>query len=184
MVDAYRETLAAKVFASQDQDGCWNVLAKDSRYYPDFNFYVPNFKSTLWTLILLADIGLDPDDKRVKRPLNIMIDHFTKNGHEIGSIGKSHFPIPCLNGNILYLLSYFNRMDYAAFDVIIDFFDKYQRFDDGDYRTPTKFPYFSNRSCYGKHTCYWGVVKLLKGLSFIPKENRSNQVNNLTGLWT
>ncbi|MBI4652034.1 hypothetical protein HY745_12300, partial [Candidatus Desantisbacteria bacterium] len=62
---------------------------------------------------------------------------------------------------------------------IIDFFTEYQRFDDGDFKTPSSFPYYSNRSCYGKHTCYWGIIKLLKGLSFIPKNKRSTNAKKL-----
>ncbi len=50
---------------------------------------------------------------------------------------------------------------------------------DGGYRTPRSYPYFGNKSCYGSHTCYWGVVKLLKGLVHIPKNERSRDANEL-----
>ena len=33
----------------------------------------------------------------------------------------------------------------------------------------------------GSHTCYWGVVKLLKGLSFMPTQNRSAEAESLLG---
>ncbi len=61
-------------------------------------------------------------------------------------------------------------------DRVVDFFSHYQRFDDGDFKTPHTFPYYSNKSCYGKHTCFWGVVKLLKGFSFIPEKERSEKL--------
>ena len=61
---------------------------------------------------------------------------------------------------------------------VIEFFSKYQRFDDGDYITE-KNEYCINTSCYGKHSCYWGIVKLLKGLSFIPAKLRNRSVNHL-----
>ena len=61
----------------------------------------------------------------------------------------------------------------------VDFFWEYQRFDDGDFKTPRDFPYFANKSCYGKHTCYWGVTRLLKGISFIPRSERSARAQQL-----
>jgi len=108
-----------------------------------------------------------------------MANHLLDEKHMIYSIGKSHFPIPCLNGNMLYLHSYFNYEKEEVITSIIDFFSDYQRFDDGGYKTPKEFPYYSNKSCYGRHTCYWGVVKLLKGISFIPEKKRSEKAIKL-----
>lgn len=172
------DSITAQIVELQDEDGCWNVLGKDDRHYPALNYYVPNYRSTLWTLVLLADIQCESHNARLVKPLQIMSDHFRDGRSNIFSIGKSHFPIPCLNGNMLYLHSYFHCATSAVED-LIDFFAEYQRFDDGDFRTPSSFPYYSNRSCYGKHTCYWGVIKLLKGLSFIPPEKRSNKAEKL-----
>lgn len=165
--------LADRVASLQDSNGCWNVLSPSDRNYPEFNYYVPNYKSTLWTLVLLADSKVDPNDIRFQKPLATIAENFFDPDSRIFSIGKSHFPIPCLNGNMIYLLSYFNSEQRTKIPNVVDFFNRYQRFDDGDFRTPSKFPYFSNRSCYGKHTCYWGVVKLLKGLVHIPIEARN-----------
>ncbi|MEW6713235.1 MAG: hypothetical protein AB1403_25670, partial [Candidatus Riflebacteria bacterium] len=122
---------------------------------------------------------VDPDDDRFKKPLQIISDHFYDKERGIYSIGKSHFPIPCLNGNMIYLLSYFKLGEREKLKSAIEFFDMYQRFDDGDFRTPTKFPYFSNKSCYGRHSCYWGIVKLLKGLVHIPIQDRNSISNEL-----
>jgi len=171
-------TITTKIVELQDENQCWNVLDKDDRYYPDFNYYVPNYKSTLWTLILLADIQCDTNVNFTK-PLNIISNHFFDKKANIYSIGKSHFPIPCLNGNMLYLHSYFHFEEDTIPNKIIDFFAEYQRFDDGDFKTPSVFPYYSNRSCYGKHTCYWGIIKLFKGLSFIPRDKRSKNAKKL-----
>lgn len=177
MIDS--SLLADQVAKLQDSSGCWNVLDPADRNYPELNYYVPNYKSTLWTLVLLADSLVDPDDERFKKPLQIISDHFYDKEHGIYTIGKSHFPIPCLNGNMIYLLSYFNLQERDKLKSVVKFFEMYQRFDDGDFRTPSKFPYFSNKSCYGKHSCYWGIVKLLKGLVHIPNEERDNGSNEL-----
>ena len=171
--------LMAKIIELQDENKCWNVLQPGDKYYPEYNYYVPNYNSTLWTLIFLADMGCEIHNEELEKPLKIISDHFFDKENKIYTIGKSHFPIPCLNGNMLYLHSYFQWGDDKRIQEIIDFFTKYQRFDDGDFKTPKSFPYCSNKSCYGKHTCYWGIIKLLKGLSFIPLENRSDKARTL-----
>lgn len=179
MLEKISKIITSKILELQDGNECWNVLGEGDRYFPALNYYVPNYKSTLWTLILLADINTDIKNKSFLKPLKIISDHFFDKQMGIFTIGKSHFPIPCLNGNMLYLYSYFEYGKEDVIDKVVDFFSQYQRFDDGDFVTPSSFPYCSNRSCYGKHTCYWGVVKLLKGLSFIPTDKRSDKVQGL-----
>jgi hypothetical protein len=173
------ESITAKIVELQDENGCWNVLKEGDKHFPVFNYYVPNYKSTLWTLILLADIQTNIKNKNFIKPLNIISNHFYDKKSGIYSLGKSHFPIPCLNGNMLYLHSYFNFDNENIIAGIVNFFAEYQRFDDGNFKTPSTFPYCSNRSCYGKHTCYWGVIKLLKGLSFLPLNKRSPNAEKL-----
>ncbi len=173
------ESITSEIVGLQDENKCWNVLDKSDKHYPALNYYVPNYKSTLWTLVLLADIKCDYSNKSLIKPLRTIVNHFFDKQNKIYSIGKSHFPIPCLNGNMLYLHSYFRFGDEADINGIIDFFAKYQRFDDGDFKTPSTFPYCSNRSCYGRHTCYWGIIKLFKGLSFIPRNKRSGNAKGL-----
>jgi hypothetical protein len=80
---------------------------------------------------------------------------------------------------MLYLHHYFGLPHSRKIDQAIDFFAAYQRFDDGDFKTPKTYPYCSNASCYGKHTCYWGVTKLLKGMSFIPRTQRTKKAQQL-----
>jgi hypothetical protein len=166
------------IFASQGSNGCWKMLEESNRNYPVCLHYSPTFKSTLWTLILLADLEYDPDDWRIKRHLNTIQEHFYDPNYGIFSLGESHFPIPCLNGNMLYLDAYFNRSLSEKSVSTVNFFSEFQRFDDGAYQQPRN-RFCSNTSCFGKHTCYWGVVKLLKGLSFIPKEKRNEAAQKL-----
>ena len=172
-------SIASKIIELQDENYCWNVLSKNDKRYPEFNYYIPKYKSTLWTLVFLADIQCNVKNERLLKPLKIISNHFLDKNINIYSLGKSHFPIPCLNGNMLYLHQYFNFDKNNIIDGIVNFFAKYQRFDDGDFKTPSSFPYYSNRSCYGKHTCYWGIIKLFKGLSFIPKNKRSKSADEL-----
>jgi len=171
--------ITTEIINLQGREHCWNTLPSSDKNYPDLKHYSPIYKSTLWVLILLADIQADPRNTKLLKPLSILSKELFNPDHGIFTIGKSHFPIPCLNGNMLYLLNYFNADNRNQTESIIEFFSEYQRFDDGDFKTPPGFPYFSNKSCYGKHTCYWGVAKLLKGLSFIPLNKRSEKATKL-----
>ena len=173
----HKEIIEA-IFASRGSNGCWKMLEESNRNYPVCLHYSPTFKSTVWTLLLLADLEHDPDDGRVKLPLSIIQEHFYDTNYGIYSLGKDHFPIPCLNGNMIYLDAYFNRSLSEKSVSAVNFFSEFHRFDDGAYLEPRN-QFCSNTSCFGKHTCYWGVVKLLKGLSFVPKENRNEAAQKL-----
>ena len=45
-----KSDLIEKIMDQQDSNGCWNV-EHDDNYGPELDYYVPNYKSTLWTLI-------------------------------------------------------------------------------------------------------------------------------------
>ncbi|KAA3609858.1 MAG: hypothetical protein D8M58_08560 [Calditrichaeota bacterium] len=170
-----RQRIIDRIFKAQGDDGFWKVLAKSDKYYPGYMHYVPNFKASLWTLILLADLGCKRNEPRIKKPLREIQNHFFDDNHKIFTLKEDHFPIPCLNGNMIYLDSYFNKTPDKKSLTALEFFYRFQRFDDGSYNTKTN-TYCSNKSCYGKHSCYWGIVKLLKGISFIPKTFRTKDI--------
>ena len=168
------------ILAKQDALFRWGFNEKQARERPEYLYYSPNFKATLWTLILLADIKAPANISQVKPSIQLVAERFYDPEHGIFRLpGMSHFPIPCLNGNMIYLHHYFKTSHPEPLDETISFFAAYQRFDDGDFKTPKAYPYCSNTSCYGKHTCYWGVTKLLKGISFIPKIRRTKEAQRL-----
>ncbi|MGD2035075.1 MAG: hypothetical protein PVF73_08470 [Bacteroidales bacterium] len=173
-----RQKITNRIFEARNDHCFWKVLSESDKYYPDYLHYVPNFKATLWTLILLADLGHDRDDHRIKKPLQEIGNHFFDPESGIYNLKADHFPIPCLNGNMIYLDCYFNGTPGEKSLKALEFFCKYQRFDDGSYETETT-KYCSNTSCYGKHSCYWGIVKLLKGMSFIPPQSRTKEITKL-----
>jgi hypothetical protein len=135
------QSITRQIMKLQDQNGCWNVLDESDKHYPAFNYYVPTYKSTLWTLVLLADIQTDVKNSPFIKPLSVISNHFLDKSNNIFSIGKSHFPIPCLNGNMLYLHKHFQLENKSIENGIVDFFAEYQRLDDGDFKTPSLFPY-------------------------------------------
>ena len=75
------------------------------------------------------------------------------------------------------ILPILQRPCTERFAKAIDLFNVHQRFDDGDFKAPVKYPF--HRSCYGKHTCMWGVIRLAKGLLFIPVCSRTAAASRL-----
>jgi hypothetical protein len=175
-----RKHTIEKILARQDHSFRWGFDEQEARHRPLFLYYTPNFKSTYWTLVLLADIKAPAGFPQIEPSIRLIAERFYDPEHGIFRLpGMSHFPIPCLNGNMIYLHHYFEAPHSEALERTVAFFDAYQRFDDGDFKTPRSYPYCSNTSCYGKHTCYWGVTKLFKGISFIPKVHRSKEDQRL-----
>jgi hypothetical protein len=179
-IQPVRQELILKVLDKQDAAFRWGFDAQQARQRPEYLYYAPNFKSTLWTLVLLADLQAQPALPQAWPALQLVGERFYDAEHGIfGFPNRSYFPIPCLNGNMIYLHQYFESGPAQALERTIDFFAAHQRFDDGGFKTPPGYPYCGNTSCYGRHTCYWGVTKLLKGVSFIPREQRSPQAQRL-----
>jgi len=174
-----QQKIINKIFDAQGENGFWKMLPESDKYYPDYVHYVPNFKATLWTLILLADLECDRNELKVKKSLEEIKKQFFDPEFGTYTLKEDHFPIPCLNGNIIYLDSYFNGKPSDKSLKALSFFYNYQRFDDGCY-IGEKNEFCSNTSCYGKHSCYWGVVKLFKGISFIAKKFRTDEINDLS----
>jgi hypothetical protein len=171
-----RKEIVEKILGKQDDSFRWGFDEKQARERPEYLYYSPNFKSSLWTLLLLADIKAPVELPQVQACLRLISEHFYDPEHGVFRLpGMNHFPIPCLNGNMLYLHHYFESAHSEIICNTIGFFSDYQRFDDGDFKTPKTYPYGSNTACYGKHSCYSGVTKLLKGISFIPKTKRSQE---------
>lgn len=173
--------MIAAILARQDDHFRWAFDEALAKQRPELAYYWPKYNTTLWTLLYLADIAAPAYEARIERAFELVSGHFYDTTHGIFTLGKSHFPIPCLNGNMLYLHFYFQKPYTWKIDGIIEFFNTHQRFDDGDFKTPRDFPYFGNTSCYGKHACLWGIVKLLKGVSFIPPSDRTDSARRLAG---
>ena len=59
MYNEPEKSITSEIIKLQDKNGCWNVLKENDKYFKIANYYAPNFKSALWTLVLLADIQTD-----------------------------------------------------------------------------------------------------------------------------
>ena len=68
-MDKYQKIIN-RIFEAQGENGFWKMLPESDKNYPDYlQHYMPKYKATLWTLILLADLGHNRYDSRVKKTL-------------------------------------------------------------------------------------------------------------------
>lgn len=164
-----------KILAKQHAGGYWEEPEK---------FYTAKYKGTVWQLIILAELGADGQDERVKKACEFILEHSQE--HTSGGFsawlsiklggGRYSGVLPCLTGNMVWSLIRLGFLDDPRVERGIEWIVKYQRFDDGEAYPPKVWPYEKATSCFGKHSCHMGVVKALKALAEIPVEQRSTGV--------
>ena len=151
---------------------------------PD-RFYSAKYKGAVWQLIILAELGADGDDERVRKACEFILEY--SQDRESGGFsiwhsarkggGRHSGVIPCLTGNMVWSLIRLGYLNDPRVERGIEWITAYQRFDDGISNRLKGWPYDRTAgSCFGKHSCHMGVVKTLKALAEIPVEKRSKKV--------
>jgi hypothetical protein len=167
--------VVSKILAKQADEGYWEAPEK---------FYTAKYKGTVWQLIILAELGADGQDERVKKACEFILENSQdrKSGGfsawlsvRVGG-GRYSGVLPCLTGNMVWSLIRLGFLGDPRVKRGIEWIAKYQRFDDGEAYPPKIWPYEKATSCFGKHSCHMGVVKSLKALAEIPAEKRSAAV--------
>jgi len=167
-----------KILSYQKPEGYWGN--------PE-DFYVRSkYKGTVWSFLLLAQLGADGKDPRIvkARDAILRLSQEPESGGFAYSGGKegSGYPggiIPCLTGNMLWSMLRFGYLDHPGVKKGLGFITMYMRFDDGAEKAPKGFPYERFENCWGKHTCHMGCFKMLKALSAIPPARRNSRVKTL-----
>lgn len=175
---AHREGPIAHVLSKMNEDGWWGRPGTG---------YGPKYKSTVWALILLAQLGASAkEDKRIKRACKYYLDEALNPGGQISAMTNKapSGTIDCLQGNMLNALMELGyedkRMDAA--------YEWMARTTTGEGVAPMKdkkaeFRYYANKcgpnfacSANNRLPCAWGGVKVLLALSRVPVEKRSDLI--------
>ena len=160
---------------------------KDGGYWEDSqNFYTAKYKGTVWQIIILAELGVDGRDNRIRKACEFILENSQdseSNGFSMWAStrtgeGRATGVIPCLTGNLVYSLIKLGYLKDERVQNSINWITTYQRFDDGIKDTPKDWPYERWVICWGKHSCHMGVVKALKALAEIPFTQRNEKVKN------
>lgn len=161
--------IVPRILERQKQGGYWEK--------PE-DFYIrTKYKGTVWQLIILAQLGADPQDERIKESCEFVLQWsqdrdsggFAYTGSESGG-GHHSKVLPCLSGNMLWCLLRFGYGQDPRIKKGLEFLTKYQRFDDGGAGIPKGWPYDKLEMCWGQHTCFMAVVKTLKAFLEIPPQ--------------
>lgn len=168
-----------KLLAGQRPQGCWGL--------PD-DFYAAKYKGTVWQLIILAELGADGRDERIRKACEFILKNsqdsesggfsFHRSAKRGG--GRQSGVIPCLTGNMVWSLIRLGMSADPRVRLGIDWIARYQRFDDGASRAPKGPAYNSWPQCWGKHSCHMGVVKALKALAAVPEKDRTPEIEKTT----
>lgn len=148
-------------------------------------FYTAKYNGLVWQLIVLAEMGADAN-LQIKEQCEYLLNNSqetTDGGFAMNTAvkkggGRINEVLPCLTGNMVWSLIHFGYLDDRRLQKGIDWLTQSMRFNDGVEDNPQVQPYNRYEMCWGKHTCLMGVVKALKGLSAIPQERRTKEVQD------
>jgi hypothetical protein len=173
--DIMKRGAVPTILAKQRKAGYWEKKE---------DFYIrAKYRGTVWQVIILAELGADGNDDRIRKACEFIIDisqdrqsgGFCYRGNQIGG-GFHSCVLPCLTGNMVWSLLRFGYSGDPRVQRGIDWITTYQRLDDGENAAPRGWPYEKREACWGRHTCLMGVVKALKALAEIPERARSYEV--------
>jgi hypothetical protein len=171
---AHEEGPIAAVLSHMDQAGYWVKPG------PGYN---PKYRSTVWALILLAQLGASAnEDERIAQACSYLLDHMAAGGQFSTQItGAPSGTVDCLQGNLLWSLMELGyddpRMDKA--------YEWMARTVTGngiapmeDRDAPVRYYAYKigpNFACgvNNKLPCAWGAVKVLLALSKVPEKKRT-----------
>jgi hypothetical protein len=138
--------------------------------------YSPKYRSTIWQIILLAELGADPSDERVRRGCEYLLSHSIATN---GAFSVYQKPVPsgsvhCLNGNLLCALL---RLGYAKDPRVQGALDWQARAITGEgmqyLQSGTCGPGFACSVNQGQ-PCAWGANKAMKALMAVPPDQRTS----------
>ncbi|MFQ6043376.1 MAG: nitrogen fixation protein NifH [Candidatus Poribacteria bacterium] len=178
--DILTSTLVRRLLANQEQDGYWG---NPNQYRSNVMYH-----GTAWRFMLLADLGLDGSDERIRCTAEYLLNHAQDAQH--GGFG-SHYEkdgrlgnfIPCFNGIMLWSYIRFGYFDDPRVQENLEWVLEHARFDDGEVLDPPEWMIRENRmgghGCWGRHSCIRGVGPTLQALSEIPRCKRTKKVRSV-----
>ncbi|MCK5559737.1 MAG: hypothetical protein KAJ51_04060 [Thermoplasmata archaeon] len=174
-----------RILSNQNLDGSFlnKKLKQNSPTIDPKNGYQPKYRGTIWQALFLADLGADKDDQRIKKLCEYILD--TNYYPQIEVLGlkflhskRAITTIPCYVANMVWAISKLGYYNDFRVQKSIKWLLKYQRFDDGDFKTPNEWPYRGRADrCFGKHSCYIGSTQTLRAMTVISKDAVSKEFN-------
>jgi len=142
------------ILSDQSETGKWNG---------ERSYYTPKYTSTHWSLMLLAELGVDGHDSRFQRGVHYMLN--TTADELCQQLATGATGASCFWGNLLRYALLSDSIENARIEKLISFAAMALR--DGPCRCR------HNGGC----ACAWGAVRVLWGLAAFPKSHRSRETS-------
>jgi len=171
---AHKEGPIAMILSNMEKDGHWVKAG------PGYN---PKYRSTVWAMILLAQLGASASqDKRVAQACNYVLDHMAEGGQfTTTTSGAPSGTVDCLQGNLCWSL-----MELGCDDPRLDkAYEWMARTVTGDGIAPMEdkdapIRYYAYKvgptfACgvNNKLPCAWGGVKVMLAFSKLPVNKKT-----------
>jgi hypothetical protein len=170
---AHKKGPIAAVLSNMDKEGYWVEPG------PGYN---PKYRSTVWSVILLAQLGASiEEDNRIPKACDYLLDQALTNSGQFTASGAPSGTADCLQGNLLWTLLELGyddpRLDKA--------FDWMARSVTGEGIAPIEdrksaVRYYAGKcgptfACgsNNKLPCAWGGVKVMLALGKLPKKKHT-----------
>ena len=143
--------------------------------------YSPKYRSTVWSVIFLDQLGADGSDPRIQAACEYVLSHTQAPNGGFGCSSRVDAPRPpnsavlhCLHGNLLRAMLGFglgederiqHAIEWQTRSITGDKFTDY-------FKSGTTSPGFGCAMNYGQ-PCAWGAIKALRALARIPKSKRT-----------
>lgn len=174
---AHQEGPIAAVLSHMEEEGYW------VRPGPGYN---PKYRSTVWSLILLAQLGASVgEDPRIEQGCRYLVDHMAAGGQfTTTTSGAPSGTVDCLQGNLLWSLMVLGYEDprlakayeWMARTVTGDGIAPLE-----DRESPVRYYAYKCGPTFAcgvnnQLPCAWGGVKVLLALGRVPAEKRTPQI--------
>ena len=170
---AHRDGPIAMILDEMEEDGFW------ARPGPGYN---PKYRSSVWSLILLAQLGASPsEDARIELACEYLLEHGLASGGQFTASGAPSGTADCLQGNMCWAfleLGYDDTRLETAFEWMARTVTGEGLAPNSDRQAPLRFyasqcgPTFACGS-NNKLPCAWGGVKVMLAFSKLPLEQRT-----------
>lgn len=170
---AHQEGPIAQVLNAMDAQGYWAEPGPG---------YLPKYRSTVWSVILLAQLGASvEEDPRVAQACRYLMEHALTEYGQFSASGTPGSTCDCLQGNLcaaLLDLGYQDPRLYQAFDWMARSLTGNGVAPMGDTSTPIRYyagkcgPGFACGS-NNKLPCAWGAVKVMLAFGKLPREKHT-----------
>ncbi len=149
------------LLADQNPEGYWG---KPERYFH-------KDKGTAWRWLLLHELGLDPQHPQMQKTAQFLLDITTleKGGFQ-SHIGAE--PVPCYMGWLLWGFMRSGLGEDPRVQAGLRWTVEKMWYADGDDTVSDP-----DNGCWGRHTCYRGVVPIVKALVDLPEKYRSAETD-------